>query len=78
MDQNGTLIVSDAHLGAAPLEHEDAFRRFLARAADRTRDLVINGDLFDFWFEYGVSEFRGADPTRSREPRLLGRLVSYG
>jgi UDP-2,3-diacylglucosamine hydrolase len=54
MDPNGTLIVSDAHLGAAPLEHEDAFRRFLARAADRTRDLVINGDLFDFWFEYGT------------------------
>ena len=54
MDQNGTLIVSDAHLGAAPLEHEDAFRRFLAQAADRTRDLVINGDLFDFWFEYGT------------------------
>ncbi len=54
MDSNGTLIVSDAHLGAAPLEHEDAFRRFLALAADRTRDLVINGDLFDFWFEYGT------------------------
>ena len=54
MDQNGTLIVSDAHLGAAPLEHEGAFTQFLARAADRTRDLVINGDLFDFWFEYGT------------------------
>jgi UDP-2,3-diacylglucosamine hydrolase len=54
MDQNGTLIVSDAHLGAAPLEHEDAFRRFLSRTVDRTRDLVINGDLFDFWFEYGT------------------------
>jgi UDP-2,3-diacylglucosamine hydrolase len=52
MDQNGTLIVSDAHLGAAPLEHEAAFRRFLTQVADRTRDLVINGDLFDFWFEY--------------------------
>jgi len=54
MDQNGTLIVSDAHLGAAPLEHEDAFLLFLSRTADRTRDLVINGDLFDFWFEYGT------------------------
>jgi UDP-2,3-diacylglucosamine hydrolase len=54
MDPNGTLIVSDAHLGAAPPQHEEAFRSFLARAADRTTDLVINGDLFDFWFEYGT------------------------
>jgi UDP-2,3-diacylglucosamine hydrolase len=54
MDANGTLIVSDAHLGAAPPDHEDAFRRFLSGAAGRTRDLIINGDLFDFWFEYGT------------------------
>jgi UDP-2,3-diacylglucosamine hydrolase len=54
MDENGTLIVSDAHLGAAPPGHEEAFRAFLSGVGDRTRDLVINGDLFDFWFEYGT------------------------
>lgn len=54
MDTNGTLVVSDAHLGAAPREHEEAFRAFLSGVGDRTRDLVINGDLFDFWFEYGT------------------------
>jgi len=54
MDTNGTLIVSDAHLGAAPPAHEEAFRAFLSGIGDRTRDLVINGDLFDFWFEYGT------------------------
>ena len=74
MDQNGTLIVSDAHLGAAPLEHEDAFRRFLARTADRTRDLVINGDLFDFWFEYGTVIQRRHFPVL----RVLRDLVDSG
>ena len=54
MEENGTLIVSDAHLGAAPPAHEEAFHAFLSGVADRTRDLVINGDLFDFWFEYGT------------------------
>jgi len=74
MDPNGTLIVSDAHLGAAPLEHEDAFRRFLARAADRTRDLVINGDLFDFWFEYGTVIQRRHFPVL----HILRELVESG
>ncbi len=74
MDPNGTLIVSDAHLGAAPLEHEDAFRRFLAHAADRTRDLVINGDLFDFWFEYGTVIPRRHFPVL----HILRELVESG
>jgi UDP-2,3-diacylglucosamine hydrolase len=52
MRENGTLIVSDAHLGAAPPDHERAFLAFLEGVADRTSDLVVNGDLFDFWFEY--------------------------
>jgi UDP-2,3-diacylglucosamine hydrolase len=53
MRENGTLLLSDAHYGAAPESHERAFLLFLDGVADRTSDLVINGDLFDFWFEYG-------------------------
>ncbi len=53
MRENGTLILSDAHYGAAPESHERALLLFLDGLADRTSDLVINGDLFDFWFEYG-------------------------
>lgn len=53
MRENGTLVLSDAHYGAAPGPHERAFLLFLDGLADRTSDLVINGDLFDFWFEYG-------------------------
>ncbi len=47
------LIVSDVHLGAVPTATEAAFRRFLQHAATGARSLLINGDLFDFWFEYG-------------------------
>ena len=52
MTRFGAIIVSDSHLGAAPPEHERAFHDFLGYAGESTRDLVINGDLFDFWFEY--------------------------
>lgn len=46
------LIVSDIHLGAVPVETERRFRAFLAHAAASASGLLINGDLFDFWFEY--------------------------
>ena len=46
------LIVSDTHLGAVPPETERAFRRFLLEAGATASGLLINGDLFDFWFEY--------------------------
>ena len=74
MDPNGTLIVSDAHLGAAPADHEAAFHRFLESVGSRTRDLVINGDLFDFWFEYGTVIQRRHFPVL----RILRSLVESG
>ena len=45
-------VVSDAHLGVATRDAERsliAFLRHLERAAG---SLVINGDLFEFWFEW--------------------------
>lgn len=47
-----TVIVSDIHLGAVARENERAFLAFLAEAHRRGDELLINGDLFDFWFEY--------------------------
>jgi UDP-2,3-diacylglucosamine hydrolase len=41
----------------------DAFHQFLATVPDMARHLVINGDLFDFWFEYGTVIPRSAFPT---------------
>ena len=52
MERSSAIIVSDSHLGAAPRECEAAFLAFLESVPDRTDDLLINGDLFDFWFEY--------------------------
>ncbi|MFQ5703886.1 MAG: UDP-2,3-diacylglucosamine diphosphatase [Gemmatimonadales bacterium] len=47
-----TIIVSDAHLGEAPEEVSGAFRCFVEAVPDIGDHLIINGDLFDFWFEY--------------------------
>jgi UDP-2,3-diacylglucosamine hydrolase len=52
MDEQPAYVVSDIHLGGVPASTERAFREFLAHLSGRTRDLLINGDLFDFWFEY--------------------------
>jgi UDP-2,3-diacylglucosamine hydrolase len=52
MDPRPILVVSDLHLGAVPRETEAEFRGFLAHAGAHASGLLINGDLFDFWFEY--------------------------
>lgn len=46
-------ITSDVHLGAIPRERERAFLSFLEHVGAHARSLLVNGDLFDFWFEYG-------------------------
>jgi UDP-2,3-diacylglucosamine hydrolase len=58
-----TLVVSDAHLGFAASEVESAFHRFLDHVPDVAEHLVINGDLFEFWFEYRSVIARAAFPT---------------
>lgn len=45
-------IFSDAHLGVAAPEAEQALLRFLRHLPGRAASLVVNGDLFDFWFEW--------------------------
>jgi UDP-2,3-diacylglucosamine hydrolase len=46
------VIVSDAHLGAAPAAVEEAVFAFLERVPLLGDCLLVNGDLFDFWFAY--------------------------
>ena len=46
------FVVSDLHLGAAPREVETRFLEFVRSLSGRAGSLVINGDLFDFWFEW--------------------------
>jgi UDP-2,3-diacylglucosamine hydrolase len=46
------VIVSDAHLGVAPSEIEGALLEFFDQVPSLGDCLLINGDLFDFWFTY--------------------------
>ncbi len=44
------VVVADAHLGTAPSDATDAFLAFLQRVPEAGDALLVNGDLFDFWF----------------------------
>ena len=62
-------VVSDIHLGAAPQEAERSLVRFLRGLEGRAGSLLINGDLFDFWFEWKHVVPRG-------HVRTLGALAN--
>ena len=66
-DTKPVLLASDVHYGAAPPEHERAFLDWLDFAAAEASAIIINGDLFDFWFECRTGVTRGYD-------ELLGKL----
>lgn len=61
-------IFSDAHLGVAPPAVERDVLDFLRSLRHRAGSLVVNGDLFDFWFEW-----RHVIPRRAF--RVLGALA---
>jgi UDP-2,3-diacylglucosamine hydrolase len=46
------FVISDVHLGFAPAETERSLIAFLRQLPGRASSLVINGDLFEFWFEW--------------------------
>jgi len=45
-------IISDTHLGVASPQIERSFVSFLRGLIGDASSLIINGDLFDFWFEW--------------------------
>lgn len=45
-------VFSDVHLGAASAERERDLLAFLRALRDEAASVLINGDLFDFWFEW--------------------------
>ena len=61
-------IVSDTHLGAVSAATERAFIEFLRTIGPTARSLLINGDLFDFWFEWG-------DVIPARHYRVLAAIA---
>ena len=69
-----TIVISDIHLGAIPKDNEEAFLSFLDEVHRWGDGLLINGDLFDFWFEYRQVVPRGHLYTLA----ALRRLVDAG
>ena len=53
-------VISDAHLGFATRDVERSLVRFFRHLHGRAGSLVINGDLFEFWFEWKRVMPRGA------------------
>lgn len=45
-------VISDSHLGFATAAVERSLIRFIKHLQGRAGSLVINGDLFEFWFEW--------------------------
>ncbi|MEX0980316.1 MAG: UDP-2,3-diacylglucosamine diphosphatase [Gemmatimonadota bacterium] len=74
MPPKPVYITSDIHLGAVSPEREEAFRLWLLHAAERASSIVINGDLFDFWFEYREAVPRG----HTRVLGILADIVDSG
>ena len=68
MSEKPLHVASDIHLGVVPPETEQAFLRWLAHTAENASALILNGDLFDFWFEYPSVIPRG-------HTRVLGALA---
>ena len=63
MPTETVIVVGDAHLGQVPAAVDEAFRMFLLEVPRPGDHLIVNGDLFDFWFEYRSVIPRHAFPT---------------
>jgi len=74
MPDRPVYLASDVHLGAVPGAREEAFLAWLHRAGDLASTVVINGDLFDFWFEYRA----GIPPGYDAVLGALGDVVRAG
>jgi UDP-2,3-diacylglucosamine hydrolase len=69
------LVVADAHLGQVPESVARGFHRFLDTVPQAGDELVVNGDLFDFWFEYGSVVPRRHLPTVMKLSGLVQRGI---
>ena len=68
------VVVSDAHLGVAPPATEEALLEFLDAVPSLGDCLLVNGDLFDFWFSYSRVIPRRGFHVAAALARLRGRL----
>ena len=72
MQDKKIYIAADLHLGVpsqkASIEREKKFIRWLNRIQNDAQEIIILGDLFDFWFEYKQVVPKGF-------VRILGKLA---
>ena len=68
------VVVSDAHLGATPPAVEEALLAFLDAVPTLGDSLLVNGDLFDFWFSYARVVPRRGFQVAAALARLARRL----
>jgi UDP-2,3-diacylglucosamine hydrolase len=68
------VIVSDAHLGVTPPAVEEALLAFLDAVPTLGDSLLVNGDLFDFWFSYSRVVPRRGFQVAAALARLARRL----
>lgn len=64
------IVVSDAHLSEDSGDTSAAFHQFLEAVPDLGNHLLINGDLFEFWFTYRSVIPRAAFPTLAALARV--------
>jgi UDP-2,3-diacylglucosamine hydrolase len=69
------VVVADAHLGQVAPAVETAFHDFLEAVPQLGDMLLVNGDLFDFWFEYRTVIPRKHFATVARLQRLVARGI---
>ncbi|TVR56576.1 MAG: UDP-2,3-diacylglucosamine diphosphatase [Gemmatimonadales bacterium] len=74
MSSSPAFVASDIHLGTGRPERAAAFCQWLEFVAARSRHLILNGDIFDFWFEYESVIPRG----HTRTLGLLAKMVDSG
>jgi UDP-2,3-diacylglucosamine hydrolase len=68
------VVVQDAHLGVCPAEVEEAFLDFLEAVPTLGDGLLINGDLFDFFFAWGRVVPRGSVRMAAALQQLRARV----
>ncbi len=68
------FVLGDAHVGAAPADVEETLLALLDRARVEAGSVVLNGDVFDFHFEWKHSVTRPS----IRVLAALSRLVASG
>lgn len=68
------VVVSDAHLGVAPPAVEEVLLEFLDTCPALGDCLLVNGDLFDFWFTYSRVIPRRGFHVAAALARLRGRM----